>query len=494
LWATVYIDTHLVTRNFNAYVPFKVDITEYAAGKDSVQLLVQVDNRLRNDRFPDTYCDGWWIYGGLIREVFLESYPRNRLEKLTIRTFYHQKDTFRLHLTYRHTNTVPDSVLLYLKAPAGTSVWDTCVPGFPTEHSFYLDSIRSWSPEDPFRYTIEIVPCYGKLHGEPLTVCFGFSQLTTNKTKLLLNGEQIFIRGYARHDVIGRRGPLLTRQERLNDLLTLKEKLHVNAIRNAHFPQHPDMYKLCDSLGIIILDEMPAWKTSIYFLGSDKGKSRAKSYMQQLIDAYGNHTCIQMWSIGNQFRSNKKPAIDFIHEMSTFIRSTDPSRLVTFCSYYHMLGDAQDALDVISINEYFGWFFGSLSWLRRLLHGTHKKWPDKPILITETGAAARYGQQNDSPNLAGAIRTVISKDMSEDYQALFVASQIDSVWACREYCSGLFLWNYTNFYEPRNRPTSSKPPGLNHMGIMTLDRKRKKAFEVAAEKYKSIMEVDSSGP
>jgi hypothetical protein len=44
--------------------------------------------------------------------------------------------------------------------------------------------------------------------------------------------------------------------------------------------------------------------------------------------------------------------------------------------------------DVLFINEYFGWYHSKSTDLGKFLDQCHKRWPDKPMVISEFGAAA----------------------------------------------------------------------------------------------------------
>ncbi len=48
-------------------------------------------------------------------------------------------------------------------------------------------------------------------------------------------------------------------------------------------------------------------------------------------------------------------------------------------------------MDVIGINEYFGWYYGKFEDVKVLLNKLAKKHPKKPLLITETGSDAAPG-------------------------------------------------------------------------------------------------------
>ena len=199
-----------------------------------------------------------------------------------------------------------------------------------------------------------------------------------------------------RHDVRGLDGRPLTREERREDLADLKS-LGVNFLRIAHFPQHRDIYELCDSIGLLVMDEIPAWKTDPKFLGSREGREYGAAYMSDLIDAHGNYTSVCFWSVGNQFKSYKTAVADYVGAVAASIKRADPSRLVTFCSYYYFWDKAFSHVDVIAINEYFGWELASLEMLPPMLDKIHKEWPKKPVIVTAHPGSFSPGMDNREP-------------------------------------------------------------------------------------------------
>ena len=76
----------------------------------------------------------------------------------------------------------------------------------------------------------------------------------------------------------------------------------VNAIRCSHNPPAPELLNLCDSMGLLVMDEaFDSWmqgKTtydySIYF------KTWAERDLRDMVLRDRNHPSIILWSIGNE--------------------------------------------------------------------------------------------------------------------------------------------------------------------------------------------------
>ena len=484
LRSTVFVDGRRAGANAFAYLPFEVDITPLVRPGQKCTVDIMVDNRLRDRDFPDRNCKGWWIYGGLIREVYLLRVPARRITDVSLRTFHHHADTFDLSVSYETSDLSVDSMVVEVYPESGSAVLRRAMQS--AAGTYRIAGLRPWTPESPFRYTIRLTAWHKRSKVAMWLRRRGFCQLSARGTRLYLNGKPYFLKGAGRHDVLGNRGPLLTREQRRADLLDFKE-MNANFVRIAHFPQHRDVYELCDSLGLLVMDEIPAWKTDARFLGSVAGRERGAAFMRALAKKHGNYTSVCLWSVGNEFRSYKNSIADYVEYVANATRRADPSRLITYCSYYYTFDKALSHLDVVSINEYFGWHLASLGLLAGMLDKINRQWPRKPVLISEFGAQSEKGKRNPSARLAGVLQSMVTSDLSEDHQALFLSSHLDTILARREYVGGVVVWAYNDFMARSRRPrTKEMPDGLNACGLVTRTRLRKLSYETVAQRYKAL--------
>jgi hypothetical protein len=252
----------------------------------------------------------------------------------------------------------------------------------------------------------------------------------------------------------------------------------------AHFPQHRDVYELCDSLGIIVMDEIPAWKTSTPFLNSTAGRAKAGAYLREMIRIRGNHTCVAMWSLGNEFATFRTSVAEYVRDVAAVVKAADPSRLTTYCSYFYRFDKAYGYVDVISINEYFGWYLGSLDMLAPMLKSIRAAWPNRPIIVTELGAQATLGLRNENARLSKAWESPVRKDLSEDHQALYLGAHLDTLWNHRDVCVGALVWCYADFMANRLKPAAeSSPEGIDCMGVVDEGRNRRLSYEAVKRRF-----------
>jgi beta-glucuronidase len=125
---------------------------------------------------------------------------------------------------------------------------------------------------------------------------------------------------------------------------------------------------------------------------------------------------------------------------------------------------------VIGLNEYFGWYEPDFSGLQRLLANSN---PDRPVLISETGADALAGHRGGTREL-----------FTEDCQAAILRRQFELT---REaaYVRGFVPWLLYDFASERRQTVFNR--GFNRKGLIGEDKRtRKLAFEVLANCYREV--------
>ena len=126
-------------------------------------------------------------------------------------------------------------------------------------------------------------------------------------------------------------------------------------------------------------------------------------------------------------------------------------------------------LDVIGINEYFGWYEPDFKGLQTLLDNSD---PEKPVIISETGADAKSGHHGRDDEL-----------YTEECQARIYAQQIATI-ATADYICGLTPWLLYDFRSERRQTVFNQ--GFNRKGLIAENKKtRKQAFDVLAKFYHS---------
>jgi beta-glucuronidase len=195
------------------------------------------------------------------------------------------------------------------------------------------------------------------------------------------------------------------------------------------------------------------------------------------------HPSVVVWSVGNEFPSDREPVARYVARATALVREIDPTRLVTFASDRRERDIAFDSADFIAINEYFGWYYGSISDFAGNLDKMHEKWPTKPIVVSEFGAEGILGWKNSSPPDTGM-------DYSEDHQVKLVGTHLSYILdpARKSYMAGALLWVYADFPNPSAFQRSPAHPPIaaymNCKGLVTDDRRHKRVGETVAAAFR----------
>lgn len=331
----------------DSFLPSEFNITPYIIEGEnilSVQVIRWSDGAYLEDQ-------DHWRMSGIQREVMLLAEPR-----LRIADFHWQakldkdyKDAV-LSIRPRLNNYTGDSVKGYLLKAQLYDVLNQPVFKNPLERTAEsiinevyprLDNVMfglledtvsdplKWNDENPNLYTLvlSLEDSTGNLlEAKSCKVGFRSIEFSEDNKKLLINGKETYLYGINRHDHHPLKGKALTRQDILEDLLTIKQ-FNFNCVRTSHYPNDPYLYDLCDELGILVIDEANLETHGIGGkLSNDPEWNHA--HMQRAIRMVmrdKNHPCIFMWSLGNESGRGPNHAA-----MSEWIHDFDITRPVQY--------------------------------------------------------------------------------------------------------------------------------------------------------------------
>ncbi len=273
--STVYVNGQKVGYRPYGYSSFEYDITPYVREGSNV-VAVRVDN-------SDQPNSRWYSGCGIYRHVWLTR-------------------TNAIHVKHWGVYVHDGKVEVDYENPTGRKV---------TVKNTWLDrdgrpaSIkrpRKWSCEDPYIYKVRTqLICDGKVVDEVETTT-GFRDFKFDATTgFWLNGKNMKLNGVCEHHDFGCLGAALS-EDALHRKLTKLKAMGVNAIRSSHNPPAPELLAMCDTMGLIVMDEsFDMWRRkktkNDYARFFDEWHERD---LTDLVLRDRNHPCILMWSIGNE--------------------------------------------------------------------------------------------------------------------------------------------------------------------------------------------------
>lgn len=249
------------------------------------------------------------------------------------------------------------------------------------------------------------------------------------------------------------------------------QEMGCNFLRLSHYPHHEHVAQIADEVGILLWAEIPVY-WAIDF-ESAITLNDAKNQLCELIKRDQNRASIIFWGVGNE-NHDTDARLAFMQELATTAKQLDPSRLVSAAclinrEQFRIEDRLTDSLDVIGVNEYFGWYEPGFEGLERLLKNSN---PDKPVLISETGADAMAGHHGAKTEL-----------FTEECQAEILKTQVEMSFAASYVC-GIAPWLLYDFRSERRQTVFNQ--GFNRKGVIAEDKKtRKLGFYALAKSYQS---------
>jgi beta-glucuronidase len=483
--AKVWVNDTLVGEHLFPHTAFEVEITRAAIRNGPNALVVMADNALEDMAIPDKKCLGWWNYGGIHREVYLEHRPGLYLEDPIVVTKM-SGDRWTLGLTLRvrnHGEGAPAAVGVRLLDRRGRTVWNTRIDRrFPSGLSEMnvgaeIRGALAWSPEHPSLYSLRLETPHDRKQ-----VRIGFRQIEVRGTEIHLNGRPILVKGISRHEMYPGVGFVVPADQTRRDLEDIKA-IGCNFLRTTHYTPHPRVVDLADEIGLLVWVEIPAWQSKAETLASAEVWARyGEPQLREMVEQYRTHASVVVWSVGNEFPSDKPEVVPYVAKACRFVRGLDPTRLVTFASDRHDRDLSFEHVDFMAINEYFGWYERSMFDVGAMLDLLHARWPRLPILVSEFGAGSVIGRRNPNP-------TDSMQDYSEDYHLKMMRVHLDQIYAPerRSFVAGSVIWLYNDF--PLERVYAVQPPipnDVNNKGLVTEERVRKSVYGYVKERFAAI--------
>ncbi len=294
--STVYVNGKKVGSRPYGYSSFEYDITPYVhEGKNVVA--VRVDN-------SDQPNSRWYSGCGIYRHVWLTKthpihikhwgvYVHDGKVEVDYENPTNQRVTVKNELLDRDGKVIARAKDVPLGSPKNVSCFMFNVS---------WSKLHKWSCESPYVYKVRTQLVVGGQVVDELTTTAGFRDFKFDpKTGFWLNGKNFKLNGVCEHHDFGCLGSALN-EDALHRKLTKLKAMGVNAIRCSHNPPAPELLNMCDTMGIIVMDEsFDMWRRrktqNDYARFFDEWHERD---LTDLVLRDRNHPSVLMWSIGNE--------------------------------------------------------------------------------------------------------------------------------------------------------------------------------------------------
>jgi beta-galactosidase len=409
-------------------------------------------------RADATQYEGWFYEGaGIYRHVWLNQYENVFLPEdglFVYSTVEGDKASVEIEATVfnKHASAVPCTVQVFITERNGQPVAKTKEQALSIDangqyivrQSLSLARPHLWNLEDPYLYRVTTVVRQGGKTLSTRTVRFGIRSFRFDSREgFFLNGKYLKIQGTNNHPDHAGLGTALPDYIHYYRIRLLKN-MGCNAYRTSHGAPSPELLDVCDSLGMLVMDEQRMLNSSPEYLDQ----------FERLIRRDRNHPSVFLWSIGNEegwIHTNsqgKRIAQTFIRRQ----KELDPTRT---CTYAADLANVYQGInEIIPVRSFNYREYGVADY--------HRDHPAQPILGTEMGSTVTTRGQYEKDTVRGYLP-------DHDLTAPWWASTAETWWklaAENKFWLGGFIWTGFDY---RGEPTPFKWPNINsHFGVMDV--------------------------
>ena len=467
--ADVYLNGMKLGTHVGGFTPFNFEITDKIKDTDNF-IVVKVDNKRKREGVPTLNTD-WWNYGGLTRDVKIIEVPSTFIRDYFIQLKKDSKDILSGYVQLDGSNVKNVKVEIDIPEAGIKHVAETDEKG-NAEIEIKTGNLIMWSPENPKLYDVAV-----RTEADIVNEKIGFRNIGTQGPEILLNGQPVFLKGISIHEENVIRGNRAYSEDDARMILGWVKELGGNFARLAHYPHNEYMSRVADEMGIMLWEEIPVYWTIDW--ENEETFSNARSQLSDVISRDKNRASVIFWSVGNE-TPVIQVRVKFMTSLIAEARKLDGTRLISAALEQHGLEENRnirvitdplaDYVDVLSFNEYIGWYDGLPDNCNDIIWRIEQ---DKPVIISEFGAGALHGYHGDR-------LTRWTEEFREDLykKTLNMLVRIPQL-------RGVTPWILCDFRSPR-RPLPVIQDGWNRKGIISPSGNKKKAFYVLKNFYDSF--------
>ena len=290
-----------------------------------------------------------------------------------------------------------------------------------------IPDFKLWSPEAPNLTTIEAA---GR------KIRFGIRTVEAKQGRILLNGKPIFLKGFNRHESEMSSGSATSEALMRQDLQRLKA-LGGNFIRGAHYQQCERFLDLCDEMGVLVWEESLGWGNGQGYTNRNFPPNELKDaefcdmqvfQTREMVRTSFNHPSVIIYGFLNECDSSTVECKALVDRLVETVRGERSGRLVTFACNVCDKDICNANTDLVAFNAYPGTIPmapGTPEMLAekvrkdftRKISDFRKRYPDKPIMVSESGVGAIYGCHD--PN---------ASTNTEEFQDEYLTDIFETLW------------------------------------------------------------------
>lgn len=245
-----------------------------------------------------------------------------------------------------------------------------------------LKNVKLWSTDTPELYTLKITLVSGAETVDEYECKVGFREIKCNRHRFVINGNEVFLQGVCKHEMINGYGHSVPEELIENDLLAIKES-GCNFVRLVHYPHSKKTLEIADRIGLMVSEEPGLWWSRTEIPEVSRGSLEV---LERTVLRDRNHPCIAFWLSFNECRFTEQ----FLIASANVCKKLDPTRMISGANcmsnedtlkYFNLCG-----FDFYTMHPYSDTPTRGIEAAKVL--------NDKPLLFTEWGGYHVYENRN----------------------------------------------------------------------------------------------------
>lgn len=466
--AYVYINGQGIGEHHYGYSSFAFDISDYVTCDGSTENIIAV--KVMNN----TPSSRWYSGSGIYRDVNL--IVSDKIHVANDGTYVTTPDikngTGTVQVAVDVMNDTEENATLTVKNTVYTQAGETASETVESSMTVNAGSTATvtqqavvnqpklWSTNQPNLYYVHTELVQNDIVLDSYDTTFGFRYYEFNDNAFYLNGKALKLNGVCLHHDQGALGAAAYNDAMYRQLSIMKD-MGVNAVRTSHNPADKDFIRMCNELGLLVIEEaFDGWELpkngnsndfSRYFnqtisntnqlLNKEDNMTWAEFAIKAMVRRDRNAPSVILWSLGNEVQEGTSATSDFASiatNLINWVKEVDTTRQTTIGSNQRTATGTYGLLHSAVKNNggIVGFNYASSSELSSM-HNAYG-----PIIASETSSAINsrgiYSSQANASNVDGKYH-LTSYDTSK---VGWGKTAHDSLWdtLTNDYVAGEFVW------------------------------------------------------
>ncbi|MCF0198180.1 MAG: DUF4982 domain-containing protein [Bacteroidaceae bacterium] len=347
-YSDVYVNGTKVASSEYGYCGFEADISRLLHyGADNVVAVYANTGKKTGSR--------WYTGGGIFRDVYLVQQNPTHIGRhgifVTTPSVSDAQATVQVQADVYGFKKHETLVRAVVRDAAGKEVGRSeTTPNQLTKHHhdeiclpvITLSRPHRWDIDSPYLYQVEVEVVSDGVVVDRQHDRFGIRTLEFSpQFGFKLNGRKLFLKGMANHHDMGALGAAAF-ESGIERQLRLMKSFGYNSIRCSHNPYSAALTRLCDEIGLLVVDELiDKWSDNDYWGGRKPFMQLWPGLIEEWITRDRNCPSVVLWSLGNELQTRPDWSgydtndwgITTYRIFDQMVKRYDPTRLTTVAQF-----------------------------------------------------------------------------------------------------------------------------------------------------------------